>query len=244
MANILTWAAGELLSSVRTKLNANFTALNTDGNYLSATAPTSPSVGQIWTDTTNGLVMQRNAQNTAWLPINRIWGASVLTVSTNKTLTQADFGRLLVCTSGVKITLPTVAQATENWHVIIRNSSSAAVTIAPGSMTIDWLTSLVLPPGYNVKIYCTGGLYFTDLSVTYRHGTYTVNVTTANVSQAWNLSFDIPFAASCYNAVAVGAGYSLGAWVEVSGTNTTGLTGFVQKPATGNLTFRYIAMGK
>lgn len=243
MANILTWVTGDFLSTVRQKINDNFIGLNRDGNYLSATAPAAPVAGQTWTDTTAGVIKRRNAANTTWLYVERIRGAGVLDVTTNRTVLPDDYGRVLRCSgSALILALPSPSAVGEGWYIEVK--AEVNVMLTPSAGLVDGLSLLLVPAGYYLKIYSTGSAFFTDLHTTFRTGSYTVNIATANVDQPWSLSFSPAFSSACLSGLANGAANSMGSSIEVAGITSTGLSGFIRKPTTGNITFRYIAVGK
>lgn len=70
--NLLNWADGELLSSVRNKIMTMFAEINQEGTNISSTAPVNPVAGQIWTNVTQGMVYQRNTTNTDWVLVRAI----------------------------------------------------------------------------------------------------------------------------------------------------------------------------
>lgn len=160
--------ANQAGAAFRTDLNAALLALVT--NSLNATAPTTTFPLQLWGDTTNNLLKQRNIANTAWTTVGALdvayWGLlkldqastmtavlslSAATLRTAKgaavasgattNIWQAD-GNLLHVTGTATITsLGTAGQAGE-WRVLV---CDAACTFTHGA-------NLVMPGALDVTV--------------------------------------------------------------------------------------------
>lgn len=156
MLSILDWADGELLSSVRSKIRTMFTTLNQEGNYLSGTAPASPVAGQTWTNTTAGIVYQRNTNNSAWVPVRRINGPTVTTTTTTFLATANDYGNHVIFRGGsstVSLGLPALSTVTDGWYMEVTNTMGYRLMVdANGTETIDGVLSFSLPIGGGMKI--------------------------------------------------------------------------------------------
>ena len=127
-----------------------------------ATAPSTTVAYQLWADTTNNLLKQRNAANTGWLVRGTLAEAFVIARSSNTILGVSDFGKTFAATSTFTQTLTAAATLGDGWTVCYRNAGTGAITIDPNSSeTIDGATSIVLQPGEACVIVCNGSAFHT-----------------------------------------------------------------------------------
>jgi hypothetical protein len=84
-------------ATVRADINSNLQALVTLSS--GAAAPGTTWAYQLWADTTNGLLKQRNAANSGWLVRGTLAETFVLARSSNTIIGVGDFGRTFNCTS-------------------------------------------------------------------------------------------------------------------------------------------------
>lgn len=239
--NLLDWVDGELLSSVRNKIRTMLSDLNKEANYLSATAPASPVGCQVWTDNVNGIVYQRNSTNTAWLPVRRVNGPTILTLTAAYTATVADYGSHLIFTSGSSVTalsLPAVSTVADGFWIDVSNNTVYDLLVdGYGTETVDGFLGIRLPPkGGSVRVVKKGSAWYslgramlprTIAGVKGAGYTGAANATAAN--KATGTYIDLPpgrwiVYLSCLLTGTVGAGsYS---WVRfyLSDTSTGGNT--------------------
>lgn len=127
-----------------------------------SSAPSPTFAYMLWADTTNGLMKQRNAANSAWLVRFTLAETFVLSRSSNTILGVADFGRTIIATAGFTQTYTAVATLGDEWWVVFKNNSSSDVTHDPNSTEqIDGATTLILAPGESMLVYCNGSAFFT-----------------------------------------------------------------------------------
>ncbi len=126
------------------------------------TAPSTTIAYQLWADTTNNLLKQRNAANTAWLVRGNLAEAFLVARSTNTILGVADFGKTFIATSTFTQTLTAAATLADGWYCGYRNDGSGVITIDPNAAeTIDGQATITLQPGESCLIYCNGSAFKT-----------------------------------------------------------------------------------
>lgn len=127
-----------------------------------ASAPSTAFPYQWWADTTNGLLKQRNAANSAWIVRKTLAETFVVSRGSNSILGVADFARAFVATAVFTQTLTAAATLGDGWGCAYRNGSTGDVTLDPnGAETIDGAATLILSPGESCWIYCNGTAFFT-----------------------------------------------------------------------------------
>lgn len=117
--------ANSTFGAVRADLNDAFAAIFS--NSSNTTAPTTTTAGMWWYDTTNGLMKQRNAGNTAWVTVFTV-GKQGLVDQDGSTIYAADS----VGTDAYAITLspaPTAYAAGQTFRVKIGTANTGAATL-------------------------------------------------------------------------------------------------------------------
>ncbi|MGB8422172.1 gp53-like domain-containing protein [Paraburkholderia sp.] len=145
--------------------NAALDSLNTLNS--GGSAPSTTEADMWWMDTTNGLLKQRNAANSAWL-VHSVRGVAAgggiahsgiaTTITGNTTLTTAWMGEVVPLnpSAPITITLPVANTFPVGYGFILDNgaSSTYSVTIAPqGTDTTNMST---LGPGDQVFVFSDG----------------------------------------------------------------------------------------
>jgi len=184
--------ANDTGAAVRADLNLLFQAIL--NGFSGTSAPAAPVAYQLWNDTANGLLKQRNAANTDWLVRGNIAETFVLARSSNTILGVADRGRMLNCTSTFTQTFAAAATLGDGWFCFIRNNGSGVVTLDPdGAETIDGETTLALQPGESCIVWCTGSAFVTvGLASSVSSGTHSTTFT-FNGSGGTSGTIDIPW---------------------------------------------------
>lgn len=143
-------------ATVRADLNAALVALV--GLSSGAAAPGTMFAYQWWADTTNNVLKQRNAANSAWRIRGTLDTACVLAKTGTYTIALADFGKVIDATSGTwSLGLLAAATAGDGYTIGVRNSGSGTITIDPDSSElIDGASTLALAAGQSCLLYCNG----------------------------------------------------------------------------------------
>jgi hypothetical protein len=125
-----------------------------------ASAPATTYAYQPWCDTTNGVLKQRNAANSAWIIRDTLAETRVISRSSNTILGIGDYGCTFLLSSTFTQTITAAATLADGWHAFIRNNGSGVITLDPNaSETIDGGTTLVLNPGEGCRISCNGTIF-------------------------------------------------------------------------------------
>lgn len=154
-------------ATVRADLNSVFLAIVSSNS--GASAPTTTFAYQWWADTTNSLLKQRNAANSAWLVRAPLAAAGVLTKTAAYTVALGDFGKLIDADAAggdFTITLPVAATAGDGFSVAVKNTgSSGTVTIdGDGAETLDGAASKTLTSQYDgLTLRCDGSEWHVEL---------------------------------------------------------------------------------
>lgn len=142
-------------------VNALADSLNTVNS--GGSAPASAAACSLWADTTTSILKQRNPANTAWGFIDSMDDSIPLIKSSNYTALISDYKSLIVATAALTITLPLASVVGSRWRLSVLNSSTTAspnvVSIArAGGDTFDQdaATSVIVPQGGVVEVYCDG----------------------------------------------------------------------------------------
>lgn len=147
-------------ATVRADYNNALVALATVSS--GATEPSTTFAYQPWADTTNSLLKQRNAANTAWLVRGTLAESFILARSSNTIVGISNFGQVLNCTSTFTQTLTAAATLGDGFYFSIKNSGSGIITIDPNSTeTIDGATTITVQPGEGFIVWCNGSGFVT-----------------------------------------------------------------------------------
>ena len=117
-------------------------------------------------------------------------------ISANTSLTQSDFGKLLVCANAVTLTLPATNSIRSGSLLWISNASSGTVTISLNGNSTD-ANSLLIYAGHSLLLQCDGGLYYRTI---------------LDAKKEFNAAGDAPI-------------YACRAWVNFNGTGTVAVRG-------------------
>lgn len=206
-----------------------------------SSAPSTTIAYQLWADTTNAVLKQRNAANSAWLVRGTLTEDPVVARSSNVILGVSDYGRVVSATSTFTQTLTAAATLGDGWWCGYVNTGTGVITIDPNSTeTINGLTSIVMSPGDSCLIYCDGS-NFISIGLgrsTVRRKTADESVTSSTTRQDDDhLTFPIPanseWIVQCaldvvgnlgLHGLSVSVNAPAGATMEsvISGTNDTG----------------------
>jgi hypothetical protein len=128
-----------------------------------ASAPATTYAYQPWCDTTNGVLKQRNAANSAWIIRDTLAETRVISRSSNTILGIGDYGCTFLFSSTFTQTLTAAATLADGWHCYVRNNGSGVITVDPNSTeTIDGGLVLTLNPGEGCRISCNGTTFTTQ----------------------------------------------------------------------------------
>jgi hypothetical protein len=132
-----------------------------------ASEPSTKYDYQLWADTTNGVLKQRNAANAAWIIRDTLAETLVVARSSNTILGVGDYGRTFIATSSFTQTLTAAATLADGWHCWYRNDGTGVITLDPNaSETIDGSLTITLYPGQGCRIACNGSAFKTDRQMT------------------------------------------------------------------------------
>ncbi len=170
-------------ATVRADINSQIQSLGT--LMAGAAAPTTTYADEFWADTTNGLLKQRNAANTAWLVRGTLAETFIITKSAAFNIGVGDHLRVFDSTGTYAVTFTAVATLGDGFNCVVRNSGTGAITLDPNaSETINGATTLVLAAGQTAYIYCDGTKFIANISGTsqvivgvYGRATKTANYT-------------------------------------------------------------------
>lgn len=145
-------------ATVRADLNNALESLATVSS--GASAPSTTFAYQLWADTTNGLLKQRNAANSGWLIRGTLAEVFVVARSSNTIIAIGDIGKTFICTSTFTQTLTAVATLGDGFWVNLKNDGSGIITVdANSTELIDGLQALVLQPGESCTLFCNGSTW-------------------------------------------------------------------------------------
>jgi len=92
------------------------------------------------------------------------FGASISTVSSNLSVSEAYANALIVCTATLTLSLLAAATAEEGFYFIVKNTGTGVVTIDPsGSETIDGVATITVLRNESAVIFCTGSNWISVL---------------------------------------------------------------------------------
>jgi hypothetical protein len=124
-----------------------------------SSAPSTTYPYQPWADTTSGLLKQRNAANTLWVPRDTLAETLVISRASNTILTGADRGRAFVATAGFTQTLTAAATLGDGWWCAYDAAGFSIVFDPNSTETIDGaVTKTVTGSGF---IFCNGSAFYT-----------------------------------------------------------------------------------
>jgi hypothetical protein len=153
--------ANQSRTSYRGDVNSALQALVSQSS--GASEPSTKYAYQIWADTTNGILKQRNAANAAWIIRDTLAETLVVARSSNTILGVGDYGRTFIATSSFTQTLTAAATLGDGWHCWYRNDGTGVITLDPNaSETIDGGLVLTLNPGEGCRIACNGSAFKTQ----------------------------------------------------------------------------------
>lgn len=125
-------------------------------------APGTTFAYQLWVDTTNGLLKQRNAANSAWLVRGSLKETFVVSKTSGFTAGLGDHQQVFICTNTFTLALTAAATLGDGWSCCVRNDGIGVITIDPNSTEqIDGVTSIALNPGDSCTVYCNGSAFKT-----------------------------------------------------------------------------------
>jgi hypothetical protein len=127
-----------------------------------SSAPSTTFAYQLWADTTNTVLKQRNAANTGWIIRGSLKESFIINKSSGFTVGVADFMQVYNCTGSFTISLTAAATLGDGFVFQVRNEGSGYITIDPnGSELIDGATTIILGPGGTAVIWCNGSAFKT-----------------------------------------------------------------------------------
>jgi hypothetical protein len=224
-----------------TAVNGGLDSLNTLNS--GGSAPSAPEADQLWMDTTNNLMKQRDGGNANWYPQ---WVRGVAhgggmrhsgesgTLVANTTLTTAQLGQLVICagSSPFTLTMPLSSTFPTGTGMVLSNYGSEPVSIAAqGSDTLDsaaWLnvgdSVLAVSHGVGWRFILRGnnGQAFQSGSIT---ATTSTSYGSMFISAAANITFPISYASGYIPHLSVFVASTGGGGVGYVVTNLTN-TGF------------------
>jgi hypothetical protein len=147
--------ANQLAASFRADISAALQALASQS--AGTNAPATTYAYQVWCDTTNGVIKQRNAANSAWIVRAPLAETLVVGRSANTALGIGDMARVIIATGTWTQTLNPCATLGDGWVLEYRNDGTGVITIDPNAAeTIDGVSTMQLAPGESCCIYCDG----------------------------------------------------------------------------------------
>lgn len=161
--------SNQTFPATRTDINSNLQAL---GSLMSgASAPGTTYAYMWWADTTNGVLKQRNAGDSAWVIRATLSDDRVVTKTTTYTVVAGDYDKLILCSaSGAAFTVNLTAAATlgDGFRVKLKKTDATAnaVTIdGNASETIEGAATKALSTQYDcVTLVCDGSNWFYETS--------------------------------------------------------------------------------
>jgi hypothetical protein len=142
-------------AAVRSDINSVLQAVATLNS--GAGVPGTTFAHQLWADTTNGVLKQRNTANTAWIVRGSLDAMGVLAKSANYTVALADFGKTVEATGTITLAFQPAATLTDGFAVHVRNAGTGLVTLDPdGAETIDGAATIAALPGEAFTVVCDG----------------------------------------------------------------------------------------
>ena len=155
-----TLASGQSGTAFRGDVQDGLRALNSLNS--GASAPATTYAYMLWADTTNGLLKQRNAADSAWIIRGTLAESRVVAKSSAYTVLDDDFGKLFKASGTWSLALTAAASLGDGFMFAVRNVGSGTITIDPDSTEqIDGATTVALAAGEACVVYCDGSGFFT-----------------------------------------------------------------------------------
>ena len=156
-------------ATVRADINNHLSAIVSLNS--GATAPTTTFAYQLWADTSNNVLKQRDSTNTSWVIRATLDSDRVLSKTAAYTVTLADYDKVILAdaaSAAFTITMPAAATAGDGFRVTIIRinnvSSGNDVTIdGNASETINGSTTRILKAQYETaRLVCDGSNWYTE----------------------------------------------------------------------------------
>lgn len=155
-----TLASGQSGTAFRGDVQDGLRALNSLN--AGASAPATTYAYMLWADTTNGLLKQRNAADSAWIIRGTLAESRVVAKSSSYTVLDDDFGKLFKASGTWSLALTAAATLGDGFMFSVRNVGSGTITIDPDSTEqIDGATTVALAAGEACTVFCDGSGFFT-----------------------------------------------------------------------------------
>jgi len=152
-------------ATVRADINNQLQSLGT--LMYGAAEPAVKYAEMFWADSTNGLLKQRNAANTAWLVRGTLAETFIITKTAAYNIGVGDYLRVFDSTGTYTVTFTAVATLGDGFNCVVRNSGTGAITLDPNaSEQINGATTLVLAAGQTAYIYCDGTKLIANIVMT------------------------------------------------------------------------------
>jgi hypothetical protein len=153
-------ASGQSGSNLRTDVQNALRALASMSS--GASEPATMYAYQLWLDTTNGLIKQRNGANTGWIIRSTAAETRVVAKSSAYTVVDDDFGKTFKASGTWSLALTAAATLADGFWFEVRNTGSGTITIDPdGSEQVDGATTVALAAGESCTVVCDGAGFFT-----------------------------------------------------------------------------------
>ena len=155
-----TLASGQSGTAFRGDVQDGLRALNSLN--AGASAPATTYAYMLWADTTNGLLKQRNAADSAWIIRGTLAESRVVAKSSSYTVLDDDFGKVFKASGTWSLALTAAATLGDGFMFSVRNVGSGTITIDPDSTEqIDGATTVALAAGEACVVFCDGSGFFT-----------------------------------------------------------------------------------
>jgi len=127
-----------------------------------ASAPATTFAYQLWADTTNGVLKQRNAANSGWIVRGSLSESRVVAKSANYTVLASDFMQMFKCSGTFTLSLTAAATLLDGFMFYVKNTGSGVITIDPNSTEqIDAATTITVNANEGCIVFCDGSNFFT-----------------------------------------------------------------------------------
>jgi hypothetical protein len=127
-----------------------------------ASAPSTTFAYMLWADTTNGVLKQRNAANSAWIVRGSLSESRVVAKSAGYTVLASDFMQMFKCSGTFTLALTAAATLADGFIFYVKNTGAGVITIDPNSTEqIDAATTITLAAGEGCIVFCDGAAFFT-----------------------------------------------------------------------------------
>lgn len=147
--------ANQGFAAFRSDLNTALQALASQQS--GASAPSTTYAYQLWADTTNGLLKQRNAANSGWIIRGTLDETLILSRSSNTMLDVSDRGKTVIATASFTQTFDAVATLADGWSIDYLINSGVSIVFDPNSSeTFDGATTKTIAGPAALRIVCNG----------------------------------------------------------------------------------------